>query len=200
MPFDAVVIGAGPNGLVAANVLADAGWHVLVVEANGEPGGAVRTAEVTAPGYRNDLFSAFYPFTAASPVIADLELERYGLRWTHAPNVLAHPRGHGPTAILSRSLDATAASMELSAAGDGDRYRAVLEQWSAVSAPLIGTLLRPFPPVREGVRLLRAAGIGGSMELARLALMSVRRFSEESFAGESAALLFAGNALHADRP
>ena len=64
---DCVVIGAGPNGLVAANVLADAEWSVLEREANDAPGGAVRTEEVTAPGFRNDLFSAFYPMTAGSP-------------------------------------------------------------------------------------------------------------------------------------
>jgi phytoene dehydrogenase-like protein len=81
MSADAVVIGAGPNGLVAANVLADHGWDVVVLEANAEPGGAVRTAEVTAPGYRNDLFSAFYPLGAKSPVIRALELERWGLEW-----------------------------------------------------------------------------------------------------------------------
>ena len=85
---DAVVIGAGPNGLVAANVLADAGWNVVVLEANDEPGGAVRTAEVTAPGFRNDLFSAFYPLAVMSPAMRGLDLERHGLRWVHAPKVL----------------------------------------------------------------------------------------------------------------
>src|SRR3954470_3557419 len=88
---DAIVIGAGPNGLVAANVLADRGWRVIVLEANAEPGGAVRTGEITAPGFRNDLFSAFYPLAAASPVISGLDLEAHGLTWTHAPDVLAHP-------------------------------------------------------------------------------------------------------------
>ena len=67
---DAVVIGAGPNGLVAANVLADAGWRVLVLEATDAPGGGVRTAELTAPGYRSDLCSAFHPLAVASPAIA----------------------------------------------------------------------------------------------------------------------------------
>ncbi|WP_181783227.1 FAD-dependent oxidoreductase, partial [Pseudonocardia pini] len=61
---DAVVVGAGHNGLVAANLLADAGWSVLVCEATDSPGGAVRSAEITAPGFVSDLFSAFYPLAA----------------------------------------------------------------------------------------------------------------------------------------
>ena len=81
---DAVVIGAGHNGLVAASMLADAGWDVLVLEAQPEPGDAVRSAELT-PGYITDLFSSFYPMTAASPAIAALRLEDHGLRWSHAP-------------------------------------------------------------------------------------------------------------------
>ncbi len=144
---DAVVIGAGPNGLVAANVLGDAGWRVLVLEANAEPGGAVKTADVTAPGFHSDLFSAFYPMTVASPVIMDLDLSRFGLEWTHAPNVLAHPRIGAPAAVVSRDINITAASLERSAVGDGDRYPQLFEQWCNVSTPLMGALLRPFPPV-----------------------------------------------------
>src|SRR2546429_3940463 len=78
---DAVVIGAGPNGLVAANVLADAGWDVVVVEAQPEPGGAVRTAELTVPGFRQDLFSSFYPLAGVSPAPTSLQLEGYRLAW-----------------------------------------------------------------------------------------------------------------------
>ncbi|MEA2467508.1 MAG: hypothetical protein QOJ57_1634, partial [Thermoleophilaceae bacterium] len=81
MRMDAIVIGSGQNGLVAANMLADAGWSVLVLEGADEPGGAVRTGELTLPGYRHDLFSSFYPLTAASPVYHRMELERHGLRW-----------------------------------------------------------------------------------------------------------------------
>jgi phytoene dehydrogenase-like protein len=69
---DAVVIGAGHNGLVAANLLADAGWSVQVLEAAGQPGGAIRSGHVTAPGYLSDLFSSFYPLGYASPVLRDL--------------------------------------------------------------------------------------------------------------------------------
>jgi phytoene dehydrogenase-like protein len=100
--------------------------------------------------------------------------------------------------VLSRDLDITASSLEQAAAGDGDRYRSLYAQWCDVSGPLMGALLRPFPPVRQGGRLLRAAGVGGALELARLALSSVRRMTEENFDGESASLLYAGNALHAD--
>src|SRR5687768_3254149 len=87
---DAVVVGGGHNGLVAANVLADAGWDVVVLEGTPHLGGAVRSAEVAAPGYLADLCSAFYPLGVASPAFRDLALEEYGLRWTHAPAVVAH--------------------------------------------------------------------------------------------------------------
>src|SRR5919197_6073682 len=97
---DAVVIGAGHNGLVAANVLADAGWSVRVVEAEEEPGGAVRSGELIEPGFVNDRYSAFYPLAAASPVFRSLELERWGLRLVHGPLVLAHPARDGSCAIL----------------------------------------------------------------------------------------------------
>ncbi|MBO4239517.1 FAD-dependent oxidoreductase, partial [Pseudonocardia alni] len=88
---DAVVVGAGHNGLVAANLLADAGWDVLVCEAAEAPGGAVRSAEITAPGFVSDLASAFHPLGAASPVLRELDLGAHGLQWRHAPAVLAHP-------------------------------------------------------------------------------------------------------------
>jgi len=195
---DAIVIGAGPNGLVAANVLADAGWEVLVLEAEHEPGGAVRTSTALHPNFRHDLFSAFYPMTAASPVIAELHLDEDGLRWTHAPSVLAHPRPDRPAVVLSRDLDITIRSVDAAHPGDGNRYRRLYEQWTRVGGPLMASLLRPFPPVRPAWRLLRAAGVDGTLDLARLALLPVRRMVEEVFDGEAAGLLFAGNALHAD--
>lgn len=97
---DAVVIGAGPNGLVAANLLADQGWSVEVLEAQDVPGGAVRHDHGVAPDFTNDLFSSFYPLAAASPVLAQLQLEREGLSWSHAPSVLAHPLSDGRCAVL----------------------------------------------------------------------------------------------------
>ena len=195
---DAIVIGAGPNGLVAANRLADAGWSTLVLEQAEEPGGAVRTAEVTAPGFRNDLFSAFYPMAAASPVLRGLELERHGLRWKHAPAVLAHPRRDGPAAVLSRRLDETIASVERCGPGDGVAYRTIIEQWRRYGDSVVEALLTPFPPLRAGAKLAWSAHLDGVRDLARVGLMPVQRFIEERFQGDGAALLFAGCALHAD--
>src|SRR3954465_86112 len=86
---DAVVIGAGPNGLVAACALADAGWDVVVLEAADEVGGAVKS-ERRVPGYVPDMYSSFYPLAAASPVLANLDLQQHGLNWRHAPAVVAH--------------------------------------------------------------------------------------------------------------
>src|ERR687893_3015149 len=100
---DAVVIGAGPNGLVAANLLADAGWDVLVLEAEWEPGGAVRSGELTGlPGFRHDLFSSFYPLAMGSPAMRALDLEAHGLRWRRGPLVVAHPARDGTCAVLSQ--------------------------------------------------------------------------------------------------
>src|SRR2546423_12857509 len=102
---DAVVIGAGPNGLVAANLLADRGWSVVVLEAEADPGGAVRSAELIEPGFVHDMFSAFYPLAAASPSITGLDLESFGLRWKRAPLVMAHPARDGTCAVLSTDID-----------------------------------------------------------------------------------------------
>ena len=109
---DAVVIGAGANGLVAANKLADAGWDVVVLEAEQEPGGAVRSAELTLPGFVHDRFSAFHPLAAASPHIAGLGLERHGLSWLCAPVAVADPAEDGSIALIGARVEETSASLE----------------------------------------------------------------------------------------
>jgi phytoene dehydrogenase-like protein len=197
---DAVVVGAGHNGLVAANILADAGWDVVVCEATDEPGGAVRSAEVTAPGFVSDLFSAFYPLAAASPVIRALELDRFGLRWSHAPAVLAHVLPDGRAATMYRDVDRTAGSVNSFAVGDGAAWRRMAAEWAQIEEPVLGALFHPFPPVVPAVRLAGQAGLAGLARLARTATLPARRFGDEWFGGEGAALLVAGCALHADIP
>jgi phytoene dehydrogenase-like protein len=143
---DAVVAGAGHNGLVAAAVLADAGWDVLVLEAQPDPGGAVRSAELI-PGYISDLYSAFYPMTLASPAMAALHLEDYGLRWSHAPAVVGHAR-MGPdddAPVIYRDPATTAAELARHQRSDGDNWWRLVELWNTIKAPLLDTLFSPFP-------------------------------------------------------
>ncbi|WP_111766059.1 phytoene desaturase family protein [Nakamurella deserti] len=195
---DAVVVGGGPNGLVAANALADAGWDVLLLEANATTGGAVRTAEVTAPGYLNDLYSAFYPLALASPVIRDLDLGAHGLSWVQADSVLAHALPDGRAAVLHRDVSATAAGLEEFAPGDGAAWTAMFQQWQRVRDPLLDALFTPLPPVKAAVGLLRRLKVAGLLDLARLAVLPVRRLAMENFDGAGAALLLTGNAMHSD--
>jgi len=194
---DAVVIGAGPNGLVAANVLADAGWSVEVLEAQERPGGAVKSSEFVEPSFVSDEFSAFYPLAVASPAIRRLELERWGLRWAHGPLALAHPAADGSCAILSRNLDLTAASLAAFAPRDGDAWRELYALWERVGDQLLRGMATPFPPIRVGAQL--ALRLRRDLpEFGRFALLSVRRLGDERFSGAGGPRLLAGNAMHTD--
>ena len=153
---DAVVIGAGPNGLVAANILADRGWDVVVLEAQPTPGGAVKSAELVEPGFVNDVFSAFYPLGVASPVLRHLDLTSFGLRWMRAPVALAHPSADGTCPVLSMDLDETAASLDACTPGDGDAWRSLYGRWERIGERLLDCLLSPFPPLRLSLGLLAA--------------------------------------------
>ncbi|MGW5924890.1 phytoene desaturase family protein [Streptomyces anulatus] len=195
---DAVVIGAGPNGLVAANLLAAAGWSVEVLEAQPEPGGAVRSDRGVHPDYVSDLFSAFYPLAAASPVLGGLELHEEGLEWSRAPRVLAHPLSDGRCAVLERGARETAAGLDTFAAGDGAAWLDLYGTWTRLGPDILRALFTPFPPVRATVRLAAKLRATGGLRLARTMVLPVRRLGEEEFRGEAARLLLAGNALHAD--
>ena len=197
---DAVVIGAGPNGLVAANVLADAGWTVLVLEANDRAGGSVQSADDVAPGFVHDTFSSFYPLAAASAGLRALHLEDFGLRWVHAPAVLGHPLPDGRWAVLHRDVAETAAGLDELAPGDGEAWLRLYQEWQAVGPGLVDALLSPFPPVRAGLRLLPGLAKAGGLGYVRELLTPVLSIVEQRFRGEGARLLLAGNAQHADVP
>lgn len=194
---DAVVIGAGPNGLVAANLLVDEGWEVLVLEANEEAGGGVRSTNSLGPGYVTDMCSAFYPLTVASPAMRALKLERYGVRWSHAPAVLAHPLAGGGCALLSRNLEETMANLEALGEGDGEAWRRLYQLWEWLGQDVLDALFTPFPPLLSGARLATKTRPALALRLARCAALPVRRLAEEEFTGEGS-LLLAGNALHTD--
>jgi phytoene dehydrogenase-like protein len=195
-----VVVGSGPNGLVAANLLADAGWAVLLLEAQLEVGGAVRSARDVHPDFVHDTFSSFYPLAAASPVVQGLHLERHGLVWRHAPAVLGHPLADGGWALLHRDRTLTAAGLETAHPGDGDAWLALCAEWDRIGEHVVGALLSPFPPVRHGLRVLRDLPALGGLEFVKTLLTPVVELGRTRFGGEAPRLLLAGNAGHADIP
>ncbi|HYN55724.1 MAG TPA: NAD(P)/FAD-dependent oxidoreductase [Motilibacterales bacterium] len=197
---DAVVVGSGPNGLVAANVLVDAGWDVVLIEAAPEIGGAVRSGEVTAPGFVTDLYSSFYPLSVVSPAIRDLDLGAHGLVWRRAPAVLGHAFDDGRAAVLHADPADTAASVDQFAPGDGEAWLAMFDAWLRIRDPFLDALLTTFPPVAGAARTLARLGTRGTLDFARLALSPVRRFGQEQFGGQGARALLTGNALHGDVP
>src|SRR3954452_11588896 len=110
--YDAVVVGAGPHGLVAANHLVDAGWAELVLEAAAHVGGAGHSDDDVHPGFVHDTCSSSSPLAAASAAIRSFGLEEHGLVWRHAPAVLGHARGDGSWALLHRDREVTARLLE----------------------------------------------------------------------------------------
>ena len=195
-----MVIGAGPNGLVAANLLIDAGWTVQLVETQDRVGGAVASDEDVAGGFVHDTFSSFYPLGAASPVLKALDLEEHGLHWRHAPAVLGHPFPSGEWALLHRDVDRTAAGLDRHHPGDGAAWLEVHRQWSIIGPSLVSALLSPFPPVRAGVGALRRLPAVGGLDFIRSLIEPAQSLVEGRFSSEAARLLLAGNAMHADIP
>lgn len=197
---DAVVIGSGPNGLVGANLLADAGWSVLVLEAQPSVGGAVRSDRDVHPDYVHDTFSSFYPLAAVSPVVSSLHLEEHGLRWAHAPAVVGTPFADGRWALLHRDREHTAAALDALATGDGDAWLRTCEVWDRIGDSLVGALLSPMPPLRHGLAALARLPRVGGLGFVRSALTPARSFAEDLFTGQAARMLVVGNAAHADIP
>jgi phytoene dehydrogenase-like protein len=179
---DAVVVGSGPNGLVAAITLARAGRSVLVVEAADTVGGGVRTAEVTLPGFHHDICSAIHALAKASPCFSELPLDEHGLELIQPLAPMAHPLDDGAAVMLERSVDETAAGL----GPDAEEYRRLM-------APLVDRAgrLEPFLLGRSPIprRPLLAARFG------LLALRSAVGLAKR-FEGERARALFAGLAAH----
>jgi phytoene dehydrogenase-like protein len=181
---DAVVVGAGPNGLAAAVELARTGLSVLLVEANEAVGGAARTEEATLPGFMHDVGSAVYPLGIGSPFFSSLPLSEFGLEWVHPDVPLAHPLEDRPAVLLERSLSETALPLGPDAGAYGALLRPFVEQWPAFSRAVLGDPLQPaFAPLLLG-RFARV-GLPSAEAVAR-------RFREAE-----ARALFAGNAAHA---
>lgn len=185
--------------MVAANVLAGAGWRVLVLEARDAPGGAVRSGRGVHPDFVHDVFSSFHPLAVASPAVGALDLAAYGLRWSHAPAVLAHPLGDGRCAVLRRGVEETAAGFARDfGEADADAWRRMSALWERLDPHLVNALFAPFPPVRAGLGIASRVRPAQALRLLRFATLPVRRLGEEEFADVGPAMLLAGCALHAD--
>jgi phytoene dehydrogenase-like protein len=185
--LDAVVVGAGPNGLAAAIVLAQAGLSVQLLEANDTIGGGARTAELTLPGFRHDVCSAIHPMGVASPFFRTLALQRHGLTWIHPPACFAHPFDDGTAALLERSLDDTAQGL----AEDGDAWRALFGPLIPRAHELFDDILRPLRGPRHPLLMAR---------FGRHAIRSALGLVRAHFRTDAARALFAGCAAHATLP
>jgi phytoene dehydrogenase-like protein len=154
--LDAVVVGAGPNGLSAAITLARAGRSVRVLERAAEIGGGARSAEHTLPGFVHDTCSAIHPFGRTSPFFIEAALERHGLRWIDPPAAFAHPLDGGRAVIVTRDVDATARLL----GRDADAYLRLVDPLAGSFGELIPDILAPFHIPLRPRRTLRLARFG----------------------------------------
>ncbi len=179
-------MGSGPNGLAAAIVLAQAGREVALFEASDTPGGGMRSAELTLPGFQHDVCSAIQPLGFASPFFRGLDLETHGVRWIQPEAPLAHPLDDGSAVVLERSLTETAAGL----GSDAETYQHLLEPLVSGWEDLATDLLAPMRLPRHPVRFSRFGLLG---------LRSARSLAG-SFEGIRARALLAGLAGHSVIP
>ncbi len=186
--YDAVVVGAGPNGLAAAIRLAQEKLSVLVLEANPTIGGGARSAGLTLPGFVHDLGSAIHPLGLGSPFFRHLPLEKYGLHWVQPELPLAHPLEGGRAVLLERSVASTAAALGKDQASYKRLMSPLVSHWETLSSEFLQPLLHlprhPLQLARFGWR-----GLGSASSQA-----------QRWFAEEPARALFAGLAAHSSLP
>jgi phytoene dehydrogenase-like protein len=180
----ACVVGAGPNGLAAAIVLARAGMEVEVFEAEAEVGGAARTMELTLPGFRHDFGSAVHPMAVGSPFLSSLPLRDYGLEWIHSPAALAHPFDDGTAIALEQDL----ARAEAALGEDGRAWRGLMEPLAARWAVFAGEILRPAIAWPRHPFLMAGFGLKG--------VQGASGFARRTFKSERVRALFGGMAAH----
>ena len=184
---DAVVVGAGPNGLAAAVALAQGGASVVVLEGRDEAGGGARTSELTLPGFRHDVCSACHPMGILSPFFRSLPLREHGLRWVQPPVSVAHPLDDQPAVLLRRSLADTARAL----GPDARAYERLLGPLLGDPHGLLEDILGPLRLPKHPVRMLR---------FGLQAIRSATGLARGRFEGDRARALFAGCAAHSVLP
>lgn len=185
--YDAVVVGSGPNGLAAAIVLSRAGRSVLVLEAQSQIGGGMRSDALTLPGFIHDVCSAVHPMAIASPFLCTLPLREHRLQWIQPTYPLAHPFDDGSAAILDGSLEKTGATLRADAQAYQRLMGPLVRQWSLLEQDILSPLRlpkHPFTMARFGLKAIQPA----------------TRLATSHFESDPARALFAGLAAHSLMP
>ncbi len=196
---DALVIGSGPNGLAAAIRLAEAGRDVLVLEAADGLGGAVRTEELTLPGFRHDTFSSVYPAGAASPVWGRMPLREHGLEWVQPEAASAHVLPGGRAAVLYQDLGRTAASLDALHPGDGAAWAKFATPFLDHFDALRDTMLSGFPPLKGPLALLAKSPLA-TLDLTRMLTGSAVGLGRRLFESDGSRAWLYSAAAHGDTP
>ncbi len=184
--YDAVVVGAGPNGLSAAIVLQQAGLSVLILEAKEQIGGGLRSAELTLPGYLHDVCSAIHPLAVSSPFLKTLPLKNHGLDFVYPEVSAAHPFDNGDAAVLKDTAEETASGLGSDAGAYLELLEPLLRKWPDLLSDILGPLGIPDNP----------------LDLASFGLKALRSASAMTakFRTEKARGLWAGMAAHSMQP
>jgi phytoene dehydrogenase-like protein len=195
--YDAIVVGSGPNGLVAAALLGRAGWRVLVLERSAVPGGAVHSGELTVPGYIHDTYSAFYGMLHASPVFHQLELDRR-VRWAHSAVPVA--AAVGPHDVARSLLDPRATADELAARNpaDADAWLDLCRWWDGAGRRFFDLAMAPIPSLAPAARFAAATGWAGLPGVAHMLAGPMEAMARHRFDSAAAQVLLAGGASHTD--
>jgi phytoene dehydrogenase-like protein len=186
--YDAVIVGSGPNGLTAAITLAREGWKTLVVEARPTPGGGMRSAELTLPGFVHDVCSSVHPLAASSRILNQFPLEQFGLKWIYPPIPVGHPLDDGPAILCHPSLEQTATGLGV----DNQAYLRLFRKISSGYTQLLEDIHGPLPLVPRHPFLTASFGLK--------AVQSALSLAKRSFQGDRARALFAGYAAHSILP
>jgi phytoene dehydrogenase-like protein len=185
--YDAIIVGAGPNGLSAALELARSGLKVLIYEAKETIGGGTRTSPLTLPGFLHDVCSAIHPLGVGSPYFRTLPLEQHGLEWIFSPFEVAHPFDDGSAAYMVRSIAETARQFGSDAGSYERLYTPYVERFHELTPMILGPLRFPKAPF-----LLARFGLQ--------ALRSAEGLARSRFRDPRARAMFAGIAAHAQLP
>jgi len=188
-----IVIGSGPNGLVAANILSRRGFRVLVLEANlRRPGGALGSEELTLPGFVHDVGAAFFPFAKSSPAFRELDLAQAGVKWLHLPFESCHPALDGSHACIARDPELSAA--HFGTPRDGEAWRKLAASHASMEPELLRFLLSPFPALAPAFSL----GFGNLFRILWRFARSGGSLSRALFRSEAARRVLPSLGLHVD--